>query len=94
MVNFVKTGWYRCKDLMLNIWNVTVAKLRKHDIDNLEIDKMIDLTQGDEYPLKTLITKLTMLSCIGNFLVHQDGCYQGVNTSHTYFDYYNKDVQE
>jgi len=90
MVNFVKTGWYHCKELMLNIWNVTVAELRKNDVDNLEIDKTIDLRQGDEYPLKTLNTKLTRLLCIGNFLVHQDGCYQGVSTSRTYFDYYNK----
>ena len=66
-----------------NIWNVTVAELRKHDVDNLEIDKTIDLRQGDEYPLKTLNTKLTRLLCIGNFLVHQDGCYQGVSTSRT-----------
>ena len=86
MVNFVKTGWYRCKEITLNMWNVTVAELRKHDIDNLEIDKMIDLRQGDEYPLKTLNTKLTRLLCIGNLLVHQDGCYQGVSTSCTYFD--------
>ena len=77
-----------------NVWNVTVAKSKKHDVDGLAIDKTIDLRQGEEYPLKTLITKLTRLLCIGNFLVHQDGCYQGVNTSHTYFDYYNKYVQD
>ena len=51
----------------MNIWNVTIAEIRKHDVDNLEIDKTIDLRQGDEYPLKTLITKLTRLSCIGKF---------------------------
>ena len=74
----------------MNIWNVIIVELGKHDIDNLEIDQMIDLRQGDEYPLKTLIMKLTRLSCTGNFLVHQHGCYQGVSISRTYFDYYNK----
>ena len=43
------------RSLVLNVWNIIVAESKKPHVDDLAIDKTIDLRQGDNYPPKTLI---------------------------------------
>ena len=43
------------RSLMLNVQNITIAESKKPNVDDLAIDKTIDLRQGDKYPLKTSI---------------------------------------